>query len=114
MVRAWRKSTSLARLCGRPFSGAAAGLGALALDLLVERLSTSGRLGAKFLIECGDTTLILSQRTGSISQQVVQVHQAPVGMLAGSIAAQNSRSVGQTSLVLLIPLAVRHQLIQHR
>ena len=24
MVRAWRKSTSLARLCGRPFSGAAA------------------------------------------------------------------------------------------
>jgi hypothetical protein len=25
MVRAWRKSTSLARLCGRPFSVAAAG-----------------------------------------------------------------------------------------
>jgi hypothetical protein len=25
MVRAWRKSTSLARLCGRPFSGSAAG-----------------------------------------------------------------------------------------
>jgi hypothetical protein len=32
MVRAWRKSTSLARLCGRPFSGAAAVRGAQRLQ----------------------------------------------------------------------------------